>query len=216
MKKLILATSFLAAGAMLANAETGAELNTLIEKWITGTSYTAGDDFSLSFTVNNVSYFQGRDSIVKLDDSYYLMTQETWYAGLSSSATDMLNSTGGDPGTATSVNSNPINTYTSEGALYGWISKAANGERPQTSIEKATVVISYDSAEKTSTVKLLLANGGQNIVNMSNYALNVNDFEVNTSKGWTFSNIAIPEPSAFGMLAGLGALALVGARRRRR
>lgn len=216
MKKFILVPSLLAAGTMLANAETGAELNTLIEKWITETSYTAGDDFSLSFTVNSVSYFQDRDSIIKLDDSYYLMTQETWYAGLSSSATSMSNSTGGDPGTAESANSNPVNTYTSEGALYGWISKAADGTRPQTTIEGATIVVSYDSAEKTSTVKLLLASGGQNIVNMSNYVLDVNDFEVNTSKGWTFSNIAIPEPSAFGMLAGLGALALVASRRRRR
>ena len=73
----------------------------------------------------------------------------------------------------------------------------------------------YEVANNQQNLNFLKASTGGSTVN-------------NTSRLWTnssaetFSNIklaygsAIPEPSAFGLLAGLGALALVGARRRRR
>lgn len=204
----------------MANAETASEVNALIDQWIADTNYTAGDDFSLSFTIDSYRGFGNYDveSIVTLDTDYYLITQTGSYEGLSSvtnsvKAADKTT----DPGTANSENANPVNTYSSSGALYGWISKQADGQRPASTLAGATISVAYDAETAISTIEFILAAGGKNVVNMSGYVLDANDIVINETRDYVLSNVSIiPEPSAFGLLAGLGALALVGTRRRKR
>ncbi len=75
-------------------------------------------------------------------------------------------------------------------------------------------IYAYDSETKTVTRTLLSGdysgwNGTVTLSGVSNYNI------TNDSNGLKVSYV-IPEPSMFGLLAGLGALALVGTRRRRR
>lgn len=92
------------------------------------------------------------------------------------------------------------------------------------SIKTATSVSGALSATESSSVDLVLTldslytwtEGDKIVAGVGGpmFTPPTNTYDINV-KGVSYSTISVPEPSAFGLLAGAGALALVAARRRR-
>ena len=248
MKKFILITSLLAAGTMLANAETTVTPLTSTTGWThdslrdratwtqdatAGTltldnsnwgqaisTYDFATDsslysFSVDITRGNVSAgfmftLVGTDSVVVVGTKDY--TDGTIFYGTSTDTTQACYSlnTAWDEGTTitpTSLLATALN-YNATATVTGTTSVNAEGNTilalsvTSTSAGENTGTATIDLGKDFQLDKIMICGDGAN----------------NSTGIWKVSNlsVAIPEPSAFGMLAGLGALALVASRRRRR
>ena len=106
-------------------------LKPIVQKAIIANAYNAGESCSLTFTVLTAS---GNNTfpLLRLANDYYLVSQGGSYIGLSSSATAMRDANGQDPGWApatveTDDWGGSINKFSSDGRIYGWISRNATG-----------------------------------------------------------------------------------------
>ena len=119
---------------------------------------------------------------------------------------------------------------TSNGALLdSWVSYDSSGNRANPGIGNLGINVKYTGTTESGAgdvlITLLMPNNTTSIIKAGGVALDANDIALGahitalaelgtfTANGVTS---LIPEPSAFGLLAGLGALALAGTRRRRR
>ena len=228
MKKLITITTLLAAGAALANAETITLPESSDFTWVPGSNASGIGNGATS-----------ADIMGKLIDA---MGSETigWFGGTGQGH----DGSSGGYGSDISISSSTSFTFTSRPMLSG--EYVALGVALDKVAESITLNFStdnklgyslwaYDSTEDTATA--LIANtyvSASGVISKTYNAASVDAdrlFVVWTANhssgaaggstrvkvsGISLSYTPVPEPSAFGLLAGLGALALAGTRRRRR
>ncbi len=228
MKNLITITALIAAGTAFANAEE----NMLPEPNWTTLTLTAPSNNELTASNSGFSWSGYPES---LTDSWQLSFD--WAStneGGTSSPIDLFGTNGASGSGANGI----VLQWKNEnnGTLYFGTKGGSDGVS-LTSITKPTtgtiVVLTYLKSSDSSTssvLKLKVANKEATVTapdSNTTFLGNNGNTRLWTNSGKdTYSKIslkygdavspAVPEPSAFGLLAGLGALALVGARRRRR
>ena len=111
------------------------------------------------------------------------------------------------PGTGAKLNMGFGVGYYSESAYVD--TELATATLTETQAIALDVVLKFDELQTWS-------DGDKIVVGVSGFSFTpvTNTYDINV-KGVSYSTISVPEPSAFGLLAGAGALALVAARRRR-
>ncbi len=234
MKNLITITALIVAGTAFANAEG----NTLPEPSWTALTLTAP---SGTLSSGNSGFSWSGDPSGSLTNSWQLSFD--WAStneGGTSSPIDLFGTSTGSSGGAGGIVLQWKNE--SGGTLY-FGTKGGSTFASLTNIKKpdsgTIVVLTYlkssDPSTAPSVLKLKFGDKGEatvtapttNTTFFGNGGVGTGNTRLWTNSGNdTYSNIslkygdavspAVPEPSAFGLLAGLGALALVGARRRRR
>ncbi len=233
MKKSIIPTALLlVAGTALSHAATytyesltgGSKgtANTTLSSL--ASCYTEGTSWSMSFTIN-ATFSSGTGNILKLADSYYLIMQTGAYFGLSSVYSSMRNASSSEEGWATVTSTeDATNTFsTSSGELlYGWVSYDSDGSTAGTKTAADSVfTVAYDATTGNTTITMDFStkNSVTEVVTLTGVQLKFSDVSVGDYSALALSTVSItivPEPSAFGLLAGVGALAFVASRRRRR
>ena len=229
MKNLITITALIVAGTAFANAEG----NTLPEPVWTALTLTAP---SGTLSTGNSGFSWSGYTENSLTDSWQLSFDWT-STNAATSTIDLF----GTNGAAYSDANGIVLQWKSDssGTLYFGTKGGSDGvsltniTKPATGSSQ-TVVLTYLKSSDTSTPSVLkLKFGDKEEATVTAPDSNTMFLGNNgNTRLWTnggkdtYSNIslkygaavspAVPEPSAFGLLAGLGALALVGARRRRR
>ena len=245
MKNLITITALIAAGAIAANADTtltlGANFSGL--KW---TQLTLTTPSSNALSSGNSGFNWGGEQGRLTDSWSLLFTLNTSNTSGKNPLFSTSATTGGAAGLVLTLDCSDSASKKIEllngngGSSLGQSITFASGQNVMLTFLK------YDEAKKMSTSKVgkfvLSTYNDKTLLQKAEFEVDSNQSNLiflkdstggstinpNTSRLWTnggketFSDIklaygsAIPEPSSFGLLAGLGALALVGARRRRR
>ena len=228
MKNILTVTALLVVGTAFANAEG----STLPEPSWTELTLTAPSGSALS--TGNSGFTWSDYSNNSLTESWQLSFDWTSTNDNVSSPIDLFGTNGASTNGAQGIglqwkndNGGTLQFGTKGGRSFASLTNIA---KPSTS---KTIVLTYlkSSDSSTPSVLKLKLDGNEGTVaapdsNTTSLGSNGNTrLWTNTGKD-TYSNIslkygaavspAVPEPSAFGLLAGAGALALVAARRRRR
>lgn len=237
MKKYITLAALLAAGTACMHAGvTGSDAQSLLSE-IVATEYTQGEAYTLTFTIEDFGGINdSAKEILSLSSGYYLIAQLNGgnsaqrYFGLSNEKDDAP-----APADFTFSKDGDVKTLTStEGALpLSWITRNDDGSasawRQLTDSSgnyEVTIQIASDGTDSSltltygganSTTDKVLFVGTDIVLSGITPSAGFGSAELSSASlvldGKTY---VIPEPSAFGMLAGLGALALVASRRRRK
>ena len=227
MKNLITITALIAAGTAFANAE--------------GTTLPEPNWTELTLTVPSNNELSSSNSGFSWSGYTENSLTNSWQLSFSWASTNQADSTidlfGTNGAASSGANGIVLQWKSDNGGTLQFGTKNGSSFASLTNItlptSSTTVVLTYLKSKDSSTssvLKLKFSNQETTVTaptsNTTFLGSNGNTrLWTNGSKD-TYSNIslkygdavspAVPEPSAFGLLAGLGALALVGARRRRR
>ena len=229
MKNLITITALIAAGTAFANAE--------------GTTLPEPNWTELTLTAPNGTLSSGNSGFSWTGEPVGSLT-DSWQLSFSWASTNQAASTidlFGTTASAGGANGIVLQWKSDNGGTLQFGTKNGSSFASLTNItlptSSTTVVLTYLKSSDTPTTSsvLKLKFGNQETTATaptSNTTFYGSVVGTGNTRLWTnngkdtYSNIslkygdavspAVPEPSAFGLLAGLGALALVGARRRRR
>ncbi len=219
MKKYIAIATLLVAGSICAQAATGTETNTSIATALTNAKYEVGKAFSVELSLYVKEHMDSNTGFIQFADSGWIANQAHSYWGINTEDSNNITEVSGAYTKAISGNNY---TYTAGGISPLWSQKTTlNGSETRGSVWSSNtnlgVTIATDGVD--SWVKLTYGTAST-IVDTWEFegvVLDANKIKLDNNLQVDSCVVsAIPEPSAFGLLAGLGALALVGTRRRRR
>lgn len=168
----------LAALGGMAFADTAETLNSTLAGLLSTQGYAAGDSYTLSLTMAEVSTDSQR-SLFKFADNYYLHTQQGQYAGLTQGIS------GVDGGwvapTVPSTEATKRNEWhMTDEVLLSWISRNATGADSQAvTLNGSQLTVTYDASSNTTVLDLLVANWGvTESVTLAGTSFDANTFAV--------------------------------------
>ena len=234
MKHIITITSLLAAGTVLANAEVLIDVaeisqsgNNWTASWSVGDATTLSNYWAVQVTLDEFAATKTGYTLVQLNSAVWFKGQSdspatSTYLGLQFAGKDHWVSANGEA-TGSSLlytdvvaNKTPVTVVNNNGTFSFWVGNeqktlrngdnATDGGSTVSISESAAATIASGFGVVSTLASLKVASFTAEDLNSVNIADIVS----------SMSSYSIPEPSAFGLLAGLGALALAGTRRRRR
>ena len=153
-----------------------------LSEQIATSGYQSGDAFELSFVIGGISSdsdYTQTWSIVTLDTGYYLIAQKDMYIGLSSRSNSMRNGSDEDPRQwVESELKGDVNTYTSDGYLYSWLSRDKGGYVSSMAGMLGMRVTISSNGTDSSTISFDCADRSS-VVTLNNVVLDANDIVIN-------------------------------------
>lgn len=153
-----------------------------LSEQIATSGYQSGDAFELSFVIGGIRSYNTNSTwnVVTLDsDAYYLIAQNDDYIGLSSRSDSMRNGSDEDPRQwVESTLEGDVNTYTSNGYLYSWLSRDKEGHATSMNSMLGTHVTISSNGTDSSTISFVCTDRSS-VVTLNNVVLDANDIVIN-------------------------------------